>query len=96
MIKCESCGKTYNFDITETCPRCGAFNTVDRQRGTLIRTTSTTHTIKRSKMLEENPRQTAKNTAQQSLNKSRSIGEIIKIIAIIYIILSVIGNFSGY
>ncbi len=96
MIKCESCGKTYNFDVTETCPRCGAFNTVERQSSILIGRTSTTPTIKRSKMLDEKPSQTTKNTAQPSLNKSRTVGEVIKIIAIFYIILSVIGSIYGY
>ena len=25
-VKCEECGKVYNFDMDDFCPRCGAFN----------------------------------------------------------------------
>ena len=25
-VKCEECGKVYNFDVDDFCPRCGAFN----------------------------------------------------------------------
>lgn len=25
-VKCCECGKTYNFDIDDFCPKCGAFN----------------------------------------------------------------------
>lgn len=30
-ITCQSCGKRYDYDETELCPRCGAYNSVDKQ-----------------------------------------------------------------
>lgn len=32
-IKCESCGKRYDFPSDETCPKCGAFNTPPAKTG---------------------------------------------------------------
>lgn len=29
-VKCYECGKTYNFDMDDFCPRCGAFNQPQR------------------------------------------------------------------
>lgn len=26
MVRCEECGKRYDFDVDDFCPRCGAFN----------------------------------------------------------------------
>lgn len=30
-IKCASCGKSYNTDVDEICPECGAYNSFDRE-----------------------------------------------------------------
>lgn len=30
-ITCQSCGKRYDYDESELCPRCGAYNPVDKQ-----------------------------------------------------------------
>ena len=32
-LKCENCGKCYNFDVDDFCPRCGAFNQPNNKWG---------------------------------------------------------------
>ena len=32
MVRCEDCGKRYDYDMDGFCPRCGAFNQPVRVR----------------------------------------------------------------
>ena len=36
-VVCEECGKVYNYEADEFCPKCGAFNQPDRQSQGTVR-----------------------------------------------------------
>ena len=36
-VQCEECGKRYDFDVDDFCPRCGAFNQPERNGRVTIR-----------------------------------------------------------
>lgn len=61
LVVCENCGKHYNFEKDETCPKCGAFNhPKDRTSSTTVTSSNTVSRQKKSpKSKEEKSR---KNT----------------------------------
>lgn len=59
IIRCESCGKSYDFDRSEVCPECGAFNNVQGGHGGGLMEAS----YRQEKMAQEKARR--KYTAQE-------------------------------
>ena len=74
MVRCEDCGKRYDYDVDGFCPRCGAFNQPVRVRsgGTAAAAGTTAAQQKRTGTLQ---RELGENLRQVEMAMGRLLKE---------------------
>ena len=74
MVRCEDCGKRYDYDVDGFCPRCGAFNQPVRVRsgGTAAAAETTAAQQKRTGTLQ---RELGGNLRQTGMGMGRLLKE---------------------